>query len=122
MEPPVDPRCARSWRNPVEKAKCEFFALLCVFIPHPYNHKSEKAITVFLMVTWVTWSLGRESEFFEPGPEVIYWFTIYDLFSFVVIYIFARMHDVELERLSELAGVDISIDTADPEEREDDDE
>lgn len=59
----------------------------------------QKATTLVLVTGWLVWSIGLGMETLSKGEVVLWGFTIYELFSFVVIYAFARLHDLEVKRL-----------------------
>ena len=58
-----------------------------------------KWTTLVLITGWLVWSIGLSHGALQQGETVFMGWTIYQLFSLVVIYAFARLHDLEVERL-----------------------
>ena len=89
--------------NPwTERLKIELLGLgKCV---NPSNGTAEDAAlrkwtTLLLMAGWLAWSIGKAGGALDAGPDVFMGWNVYTLFSFVVIYAFARLHDLEVDRL-----------------------
>lgn len=87
------------------RAKTELRALGRCVMPHDGNSHRRKATTLLLVAGWLVWSIGLAHGALERGETVMAGYTIYELFSFLVIYMFARLHDLEV---SNLLGADLN--------------
>lgn len=91
---PPDTPCV----DPRNRAKIELRGLRNCLMPRDDDYL-RKATTLILVVGWLVWSIGLGTNTLNKGGAVLWGFTIYELFSFVVIYAFARLHDLEVKRL-----------------------
>lgn len=82
-----------------DRARIELQALGRCMKPHAENSHQRKLITIIMVVGWLIWSFGLAQGFFEAGPSVYGPFTIYQILSLLVMYAFARLHDLEVENL-----------------------
>ena len=80
------------------RAKIELRGLRNCLMPRD-DDALRKAMTLILVVGWLIWSIGLGTDTLNKGGAVLWGFTIYELFSFAVIYAFARLHDLEVKRL-----------------------
>ena len=82
-------------------------------MPHENNSHSRKLLTLLLVGGWLVWSMGIGHGTFVEGDELLMGFTTHDLVSILVIYLFARLHDLEVNMLLEnAAGVRSGSDDA----------
>lgn len=57
-----------------------------------------KSTTRLMVLGWLIWTFAIGTDHLTMGPAVLGGFTIYQLTSFVVIYTFGRLHNIEVDR------------------------
>lgn len=57
-----------------------------------------RSTTRLFVIGWLLWTFGIGAGILTQGDVVLQGFTIYQLTSFVVLYAFGRMHDLEVDK------------------------
>lgn len=95
------------------RAKTELLGLRNCLMPSD-DDVLRRATTLILLVGWLGWTFGLGMDLFTEGGAVLGGFSVYQLVSFIVLYILGRMHDLEVKRILGLAPGDLG----DPDRRE----
>lgn len=88
----------------MDRVAIELQALGRCMTLHEDNSALRKTATIVLLLGWLGWSIGIDHGTLTPGNSILWGHSAYHLFSYMTIYAFARLHDLEVKALLPVAN------------------